>query len=164
MGVFNLLAQVQDAVPTTTSVDITPVTTSVPTTSSTGLAIFGGVWLLFYLIFVVLLVVAYWKIFVKAGEAGWKSIIPIWNVIILLKIIGRPWWWLLLMLIPFVNFVVAIIVAIDLGKAFGKDTVWSVLLLVLFSVVGYLILGFGDAKYAGPSVGSAPTPPTPVAR
>jgi hypothetical protein len=160
MGVFNLLAQVQDAVPTTTSLDITPVTTS---TDTTGLAVFGGAWLLFYVIFLVLIIVAYWKIFVKAGEAGWKSIIPIWNIIVLLKIVGRPTWWILLMFIPFVNFVVAIVIALDLGKAFGKDTVWSVLLLVLFSVVGYLILGFGDAKYVGSSVGASPSSPAPVA-
>lgn len=156
MGVFNLLAQVQDAVPTAITYNTTPV-------STTSVAVFSGAWLLFYVIFLVLIIVAYWKIFVKAGEAGWKSIVPIWNIIILLKIIGRPWWWLLLMFIPFVNFVVAIVVAIDLGKAFGKDVVWSVFLLIIFSVVGYLILGLGDAKYVGPSAGAAPSAPTPVA-
>ena len=161
MGVFNLLAQVEEAVPTTTSVDITPISTSVD--SSAGVVIFSGAWLLFYVVFLVLMVVAYWRIFTKAGEAGWKSIIPIWNVIVLLKIIGRPWWWLLLMFIPFVNIVVAIVVALDLGKAFGKDTVWSVFLLIIFSVVGYLLLGYGDAKYVGPAGSSAGASPTPVA-
>jgi Family of unknown function (DUF5684) len=148
MGLLTSFAQ--EAVPTVTSVNV-------ETTTSAG--IFAGTWLLFYLILVVLLIVAYWKIFTKAGEAGWKSIIPIWNVIVLLKIVGRPWWWLLLLFIPFVNFIILIIVALDLGKSFGKSTVFSIFGLIIFSVVGYLILGFGDAKYVGPAAGSTPAAP-----
>ena len=45
------------------------------------------------LVIFVIAIVAFWKVFTKAGEAGWKSIIPIYNIIILLKIVGRPWWW-----------------------------------------------------------------------
>ena len=71
------------------------------------------------LVVLVIAIVAYWKVFTKAGEAGWKSIIPIYNVIVLLKIVGRPWWWLLLMLIPLVNIVVLIVVMNDLSKSFG---------------------------------------------
>ena len=58
-----------------------------------------------YLAVVVLIVAAWWKIFQKAGEEGWKAIIPIWNILILLKIVGREWWWIILMLIPIVNLV-----------------------------------------------------------
>jgi uncharacterized membrane protein YoaK (UPF0700 family) len=68
-----------------------------------------------------------------------------------LKIVGRPWWWLLLLLIPIVNLVITIIVAIDLAKSFGKDALYGILLLWLFSVIGYLILGYGDAVYQGPA-------------
>jgi hypothetical protein len=68
-----------------------------------------------------------------------------------LKIIGRPWWWLLLMLIPFVNIVISIIVAIDLAKSFGKDAVYGIILLWLFSAIGYIVLGFSDAQYIGPA-------------
>ena len=71
-----------------------------------GLAAFGGVMWILWLAFIVIYLVAMWKIFVKAGEEGWKCLIPIYNIIILLKIVGRPWWWLLLMFIPFVNFVI----------------------------------------------------------
>ena len=67
------------------------------------------------------------------------------------KIIGRPWWWLLLLFIPFVNFVVSIIMSIDMAKSFGKDTAYGVLLLWLLNVIGYLILGFGSAEYQGPA-------------
>ena len=61
-----------------------------------------------------------WKVFTKAGQPGWASIIPIYNLYIWCKIVGRPWWWILLMLIPFVNFIICIILCIDLAKSFGK--------------------------------------------
>lgn len=98
-----------------------------------------------------IVVIGLWKVFVKAGEPGWAAIIPIYNYYTVLKIVGRPWWWLLLMLIPFVNFVVSIIVAIDLAKSFGKDALYGIVLLWFFSVIGFLILGYGDAQYQGPA-------------
>lgn len=141
--------------------DIVNVTTTSYTTDvdSTSLVIFSGVWLFFWLILVVISIAAMWKIFTKAGEAGWKSIIPIYNIIVLLKIVGRPWWWLLLMLIPLVNLIVWLVVAIDLGKSFNKDVVFSIVLIFLLSLIGMLILGFGDAKYVGPGgSGNKPAP------
>ena len=96
--------------------------------------------------------VSMWKIFVKAGQPGWAAIIPIYNAYILTKIVGRPWWWLLLMLIPFVNIVIAIILAIDLAKSFGKGGGFAVG-LILLGFVFYPILAFGDARYQGPAAG-----------
>jgi hypothetical protein len=127
-----------------------------------GLAAFSGVMGLIYLALIVVMIIAYWKIFTKAGEEGWKSIIPIYNVIILLKIVGRPWWWLLLMLIPFVNFIILIIVMNDLSKSFGHGLGFT-LGLIFLSIIFYLILGFGDSRYVGAGgVAAAPAyvPPT----
>ena len=59
-------------------------------------------WFIYVLIYV-LVVAGWWMIFQKAGEAGWKSIIPIWNILVLLRIVGREWWWIILMLIPLVH-------------------------------------------------------------
>ena len=112
--------------------------------SSAFSCICGGI------IFIVV-VVGLWKLFTKAGEPGWAAIIPIYNYYVILKIVGRPWWWLLLLLIPFVNIIVYLIVAIDLAKSFGKDAAYGIILLWLLSAIGYLILGFGDAEYQGPS-------------
>ena len=67
-----------------------------------------------------LLIVAMWKVFTKAGQPGWASIIPIYNLYIWCKIVGRPGWWIILMLIPFVNFIIGIILCIDMAKSFGK--------------------------------------------
>jgi hypothetical protein len=126
-------------------------TTNTDINSATAGTFFAltGIWLLFWLAIAVIAIIAMWKIFVKAGQPGWAAIIPIYNLYIMLKVIGRPGWWILLMIIPFVNIVVSIIVALDLGKAFGKDPVFSIVLLWFFSIVGYLILGFGNDKYVG---------------
>ncbi len=106
------------------------------------------------------MIVAYWKVFTKAGEAGWQSIIPIWNTIVLLKIAGRPWWWLLLMLIPFVNIVILIIWYNDVSKSFGHGFGFT-LGLIFLGPIFWLILGFGGSRYVGPG-GMAMAPPVPA--
>ncbi len=98
---------------------------------------------------IVFLIAGWWKMFDKAAQPGWMAIVPILNVYILIKIAGRPWWWLLLYLIPLVQIVVGIVIALDLGKAFKKDSLFSFLLLFLLAPIGYLILGFEDAVYQG---------------
>jgi hypothetical protein len=112
--------------------------------------------IIFGLLVALLLIVAMWKVFTKAGQPGWASIIPIYNIYIWCKIVGRPWWWILLMLIPFVNFIVAIILCIDLAKSFGKGVGFGIG-LALLGIIFFPILGFGSAQYQGPSAGgSAP--------
>ncbi|HEY8932554.1 MAG TPA: DUF5684 domain-containing protein [Rariglobus sp.] len=91
-----------------------------------------------------------WKVFTKAGQPGWASLIPFYNVYILTRIVGKPGWWLLLFLIPIVNIVIAIILAVELAKAFGKGVGFGVGLAFL-GVVFYPILGFGDSTYQGPA-------------
>ena len=130
-------------------------------------------WLL-YVAFIVVYLVAAWIVYTKAGEEGWKALIPIYNVWVLLKIVGRPGWWLLLFLIPFVNFVIWIIIALDLAKSFGQGTGFAIGLIFL-SVIFIMILGFGDARYVGPAAapggmalpggtgGTPPPPPPPPA-
>jgi hypothetical protein len=105
------------------------------------------------LLVALLVIVAMWKVFAKAGEPGWASIIPIYNIYIWCKIVGRPWWWILLMLIPFVNFIVAIILCIDLSKSFGKGVGFG-LGLAFLGIIFFPILGFGSAQYQGPAAGS----------
>jgi len=119
-----------------------------------GMAAFAGIWSLFMLVVIVIAIVALWRIFTKAGEAGWKAIIPIYNTIILLKIVGRPWWWILLFLIPLVNIVVMIIVYNDLSKSFGHGVGFTVGLIFL-NIIFFLILAFDSSRYIGPGGHSA---------
>ena len=109
----------------------------------------GIVGMLIGLAFIVLMIASAWKIYTKAGQPGWAAIIPIYNVIVLLKIIGKPWWWILGFLIPFVNFIVMILMAVGLAKVFGKGTGFAIG-LILLSFIFYPILAFGDATYTAP--------------
>lgn len=96
-----------------------------------------------------ILIIAMWKIFTKAGQPGWAAIIPIYNIYVLCKVAGRPGWWLILMLIPFVNFIIAIILCIDIAKNFGKGAGFG-LGLAFLGFIFFPILGFGSATYQGP--------------
>src|SRR5438034_4894476 len=106
------------------------------------------------LLIALLLIVAMWKVFIKAGQPGWASIIPIYNLYIWCKIVGRPWWWILLMLIPFVNFIVAIILCIDMAKSFGKGAGFGIG-LALLGIIFWPILGFSSAQYQGAAAAKA---------
>lgn len=110
----------------------------------------AAVVLLIQLAIVVLVIAGMWKVFSKAGQPGWLAIIPIVNAFFLLKIVGRPWWFLILMLIPFINLIVWIVVSLDLAKSFGKSVPFAVGLMLL-SPIFIPILGFGSAEYQGPS-------------
>jgi hypothetical protein len=96
----------------------------------------------------ILIIAGMWKVFVKAGQPGWAAIVPIYNIIVLLQISGKPVWWILLFLIPVVNLVIAILVGIAIAKNFGKSDAFGVG-LGLLGFVFYPILGFGDAQYQG---------------
>lgn len=102
------------------------------------------------LVFYILLAVALWRVFAKAGWPGILAIIPIVNVFILVKIAGYSAWLGLLAFIPIANIVLGILVALRVGRAFGKGGAFSFFLLFVLSFIGYLILGFGSARYSKP--------------
>jgi hypothetical protein len=108
-----------------------------------------GVIIIIYLAVVVTLIAAMWSIYTKAGQPGWASIVPIYNIIVLLEIVGKPWWWLFLMCIPFVNFIILIMVYHNLSLSFGKGSGFTAGLIFL-GIIFVPMLAFGDAKYVGP--------------
>ena len=110
-----------------------------------GGGLIGIVMMLVWLAVVIGIIAGIWKVFVKAGKPGWACLIPIYNIVVLLQIVGRPIWWLVLLLIPIVGFVVAIIISIDMAKSFGKGTGFGIG-LALLGFIFYPMLGFGDAK------------------
>lgn len=95
---------------------------------------------------------AMWRIFTKAGEAGWKALIPVWNLIVLVRMAGRPRWWLLLLVVPVVNIVIVFPIFIALARAFGKGAGFGVG-LALLGLVFFPILAFGKAQYNGGGIG-----------
>jgi hypothetical protein len=137
---------------------------------STFAASSGGIgagMLIVYLIIIVLAIAGMWATFEKAGKPGWAAIIPIYNIYVLLQVAGRPGWWVILFLIPFINVIMSLVVSLDVAKNFGKSSVFGVIGLWLFSIIGYLMLGFGDATYKGAGNAASPaapaTPTTPPA-
>lgn len=121
-------------------------TTSYSSDSGLGTAI-AWFYLFIVLLAAVVAIIGVWKMYQKAGQPGWAAIVPIYNIYVLIKVAGRPGWWLLLYFIPLINIVVAIILALDIAKRFGQNEVFGIVLLWLFSAVGYVILGFGEAEY-----------------
>ena len=97
----------------------------------------------------ILSIASMWAVFTKAGKPGWAAIIPVYQVIVLLEIAGKPTWWILFLLIPVVNVGVTLIVLIELAKTFGKGPLFGVGLFLL-SFIFFPILGFGNSKYIGP--------------
>ncbi len=110
--------------------------------------IVAGLFGLFYLAAIVLVIAGMWKTFVKAGKPGWGAIIPIYNMILLLQIAKRPLWWIVLFFIPIVNLIIAILVSLDVAKYFGRGPGFG-LGLAFLPFIFYLILGFGPDKYQG---------------
>ena len=106
--------------------------------------------IIFYVGFLVLLFTSLWKINTKAGKPGWACLVPIYGYIVLLDIVGKPWWWILLMMIPLVNLVFVIKLLNLLSKSFGKDEGFTVGLIFL-GFIFLPILGLGKAEYKGPA-------------
>ena len=103
--------------------------------------------LIVWLAIIVFLVVSLWKVFEKAGEPGWASLIPVYNLIVMLRIAGKPLWWLILMFIPFVNLVAFILVGLATAERFGKGAGFG-LGLTFLGFIFYPVLAFGDARYS----------------
>jgi len=108
-------------------------------------------WSILGFLWYVLVVIAYWQTFSKAGYPGWLSIIPIVNWFVLVKIGGYSAWWGLLALVPLVNIVFAIVLALRIGRAFGHGGAFSFFLLFLLNPIGYFVKGFSSDTYTRPA-------------
>lgn len=107
---------------------------------------FSGIFLVVYFALAAIMLVSMWKIFTKAGYAGWKSIIPIYNAYCLFKMTWGNGWLFLLTLVPVVGAILSIMTIYRLSTAFNKGLGFFFGLLFL-SIIFYPILAFGDAQY-----------------
>jgi hypothetical protein len=96
---------------------------------------------------VVVTIAAMWKVFEKAGEPGWAALVPIYNIIVLLRIADKPMWWIILLFVPFVNIVIAYLVAVGVASRFGKGIGFAIGLVILAPIF-YAMLAWGDAQYS----------------
>ena len=114
--------------------------------ASAVLAMFGFGFMLVWFALMILIIASVWVVFTKAGQPGWAILIPIYNGIVWLRVAGKPWWWMLLFLIPLANIVIGIIAAIDFAKRFGKGAGFG-LGLAFLGFIFYPILAWSDARY-----------------
>jgi hypothetical protein len=111
----------------------------------TTLLVIGG---LISLILALISIIVLWTIFEKAGKPGWAAIVPIYNIIVFLDMVGRPRWWLLLTIVPVVNFIIGLILMFDLARVFGKGAGFAIG-LILLQPLFLLILAFDNSEYVG---------------
>ncbi len=101
------------------------------------------------LAFILFIIACAWKLIAKAGKPGWYSLIPIYNLVVIMRMAGKSGWWVLLTCIPFVGIIFAFLAALGLAKNFGKSTGFGIGLAFL-GIIFLPILAFGDARYIGP--------------
>jgi len=143
--------------------------TTTTTSVDSGLSV--GVLLMYFIVIWVVIGLPTYFVFKKAspnGDPAWGAFVPIYGFYIMLKVVGRPGWWLLLLLVPFVNYIILIMVYNDLSKSFGHGVGFT-LGLIFLSWIFLAILAWGSSQYQGPAaaVGGAaamaPPPPPPPA-
>lgn len=88
-------------------------------------------WLLFILVVQLLHAAGTWKFYVKAGRKAWEAAVPIYNAIVLFKIIKRPTWWTLLLFIPIINLIMFPVLWVETLRSFGKKSTADTVLVVL---------------------------------
>lgn len=120
-----------------------------------AIAAFGIIGFLIFVAVIVFYLAAYWRIFSKAGKPGWACIIPIYNIIVLLQVVGRPVWWFLLFLIPVVDIIILFIILHDLSKSYGHDIGFT-LGLIFLGFIFIPVLAFGSSRYVGPAAATVP--------
>ena len=97
----------------------------------------------------IFMLITIWKLFQKAGQPGWAAIIPIYNIVVMFRVIKMDWWHILIMLfVPFAALVYSFIIPFKLAQVFGKSAGFGVLAIFL-PIIAYPIMAFGDAQYQG---------------
>ena len=109
----------------------------------------GTQWIIFFFVIQLLHGLATWKLYVKAGRKAWEAFVPVYNAVLLMKIINRPWWWTILLFLPIVNLIIFPVVWVETARSFGKnssqDTFLAIILLGFYNF--YLSYGAKDLKY-----------------
>lgn len=105
-------------------------------------------WILFFLLVQVIHFLGVWKLYQKAGFKPWQALIPVYNAVILMRIINRPWWWVILLFIPVVNLIMFPVIWVETIRSFGKNTTLdTVLVVATLGLYIYYINYTQDVKY-----------------
>ena len=121
-------------------------TTMYETTNQTGVTALLSTYMILILVIAVIMIVANWKVFTKAGKPGWASIIPLYNMYVMFEIAGINGWMFLLTFVPIANIIIQIMLYLNLAKKFEKSTGFAIG-LILLNPIFLLMLAFGNAEY-----------------
>jgi hypothetical protein len=120
-----------------------------------GLMAFFAAFAMVFLVIGIVCLIGMWKVFAKAGQPGWAVLIPIYNLIVLLRIAGLPWYWVftpLVVIIPVLGALAYLVWIVwvyhRISTRFGQGVGFTIG-LTLLAPIFWLILGFGSAKYVG---------------
>ncbi len=105
-----------------------------------------SIYTILLIVFTILSLTGLWKIFEKAGEPGWKILIPFYNFYIWLKVIKKPLWWYIFILIPFINVFMVLLMIVETVKCFNKFKLWEQALGVIFPFIYLPWLGFSETE------------------
>ena len=120
-----------------------------------GLAAFFAAFFLVFVVIGLVTLIGMWKVFAKAGQPGWAVLVPIYNIIVLLRVAGLPWYWVFapfVAIIPILGWIAYIVWIVwvhhRISVRFGQGVGFTIG-LTLLGPIFWLILGFGSAQYVG---------------
>lgn len=92
----------------------------------------------------------FWKVFEKAGKPSWAGFIPVYNIWVWLQIMRKPWWWILLLIVPGINFLLLIVMHLELARAFGQRNMSQYLIAIFVPFVTIAMIAFKpEIKFTG---------------
>ena len=105
-------------------------------------------WIIFFLAIQLIHFLGTWRLYQKAGRKAWEAAIPVYNAVVLMKIIHRPWWWVILLFIPVVNLIMFPVVWVETIRSFGRtSTAETILVIVTFGLYIFYVNYAADVKY-----------------
>lgn len=105
-------------------------------------------WFIFFLVIQGVHGLGTWKLYTKTGRQAWEAFIPVYNAVILMKIINRPWWWTILLFLPIVNLIMFAVVWVETARSFGKNSnVDTILAVVTLGFYNFYLNYVADIKY-----------------
>lgn len=104
-------------------------------------------WTLWISIIILYTAMATWKLFEKAGRQSWEGFVPVYNIFIWLKVIKRPWWWAIILLIPgFSQILMFCAMNVSMGRMFGKFSVKDTLMQIFVPFIYFPMIAFGKEE------------------
>jgi hypothetical protein len=126
-----------------------------------GVMAFVAAFALFFIVIGIVCLIGMWKVFDKAGQPGWAVLVPIYNIIVLLRVAGLPWYWVFapfVAIIPILGWIAYIVWIVwvhhRISTRFGQGVGFTIG-LTLLGPIFWLILGFGSSKYVGEQTAQA---------